>query len=581
MITEDVLAPFSLDATRRALAARGDRATLILAGPGAGKTHLLVAHAVWLAAQQAGRVVLLTYSRKAATEMKRRADAMLPLSNRRLVVATTIHAHALDILRSHGHRMGLQAELQPLDAREVQDLADTVARRDGLPMLDDFAERFERYQRVKGDMAAPRLPPLVSAVDREMRATGRLDWDSCIRLATDLIRKHADVRASIRHHDRNVLVDEAQDCDANQLAFLEQLVGPPPGECHLFVVMDPDQSLYAFREAKPEIVRAWAKAYSHEESEITENFRCLPRVQAVAAHVLDRAWAGPLEPGLATLVEAQTRKSEACWVADDLARRLSLGRDPNRVAVLARRRSRLGDVEAALEGRVPIRSDPRERWDAMEDRVLAAVAFVKCWRDGISTPDIVSTFLINVMGLTPGASLEFQEQALQRARHPAELLPESWWQSFSVWLEDRRSPEQVVAKLGEALGAQPSELDSLRAIAGLARSLGDLLRVARAGPDPSLAASSTGVLVTSFHGAKGLEFETVYVVGCEDGTIPDFRARADADITQERRALYVAITRARCELVLTRVNAEQGYRKKLSRFLPPANDSVWNEVVSP
>src|SRR3569623_2582756 len=168
--TSDVLASFALDSNRRELAARTDRNALVFAGPGAGKTHLLVAHAVWLAEQDTGRVVLLTYSRKAAAEMKRRADEALSVEARRLVVANTIHAYALDLLRNYGHRVGIaRGELEPIEGKDLQALADEVARRDGITPMDDFVTRFARYQRVRGDMSVATLPPIVGAVDHELR----------------------------------------------------------------------------------------------------------------------------------------------------------------------------------------------------------------------------------------------------------------------------------------------------------------------------------------------------------------------------------------------------------------------------
>lgn len=570
-----VLAAFSLDQERSELAMRVDRNALVLAGPGAGKTHLLVAHACWLAERNAGRVVLLTYSRKAAGEMKRRADAALPVDVRRLVVASTIHAHALELIRAHGHRIGLGGDIEPIDSKDVQVMADEVARREGVPAIEDFAARFEKYQRLHGNLSDPNLPQLVGLVDREMRARGRLDWDSCIRIATDLLTRDASVRESTRHHDRSVLLDEAQDCDAGQLAFLEQLVGPAPGERHLFVVMDPDQSLYAFRQANPELVRSWAFAYAGEETEVTENFRCAPRVQALAKHVLEKPWSGPMSPGVTVLKESSDRASEAAWICSNIISRLQAGKDARRIAVLARRRSRLSVVEAALASATPVRSDAREKWTPPEERILAAIAFVKDWRDGASSNGIATTFLVDVARLGVDESRRIEQQALAEQRHPGDLLTVEWWRALAEWLEERRSPEQIVERVAPIAHAESGDLRALLALAHQARSLGDLLKLARAGPDPSHTVQGTGVLVTSFHGAKGLEFDVVYVVGCEDGTIPDFRARDEKEVRDERRGLYVAITRASESVILTWVTSDNGYPKQLTRFLPAAMAPIW------
>ena len=574
--TSDVLASFALDSNRRELAARTDRNALVFAGPGAGKTHLLVAHAVWLAEQDTGRVVLLTYSRKAAAEMKRRADEALSVEARRLVVANTIHAYALDLLRNYGHRVGIaRGELEPIEGKDLQALADEVARRDGITPMDDFVTRFERYQRVRGDMSVATLPPIVGAVDHELRVRGRLDWDSCIRIACELLSNNSDVRESVRHHDRNILLDEAQDCDANQLAFIEQLIGAPPGTGHVFVVMDPDQSLYAFRQANPELVRSWARGYVAEETEITENFRCSPRIQALAKHVLSKPWSGPLNPGVARMRSFANRDAEASWLSSEIEGKLSNGAEPRRLAVLARRRSRLLQIEGELSTRVPIRTDPREQWTAPEERILAAVAFVKDWRDGAADPAVVTTFLIDVVGLSSADALALEQDSVRSARHPGDILGVDWWRLLVAWLDERRSPLQIVEHLAPMARAEEGDLRALRVLAHQARNLGDLLRSARSGPDPAHSTGIAGVLVTTFHGAKGLEFDTVFVVGCEDGTIPDFRARDEKALRDERRALYVAITRAASEIVMTYVTSDRGYAKQPSRFLPPPTDQLW------
>lgn len=573
--THDVLERFTLDRERRALATRVDRNALVLAGPGAGKTHLLVAHAVWLAEQKAGRVILLTYSRKAAAELKRRADDALPIHRRRLVLANTIHAYAVDLLRNHGHRVAIVGEVEPIEEADVQALAEELARREGLPSMDNFAVLFGRYQRIRGNMNAPDLPALVGLVDREMRARAKLDWDSCIRIATELLADNSDIRESVRHHDRSILLDEAQDCDAGQLALLEQLVGSPPGEGHLFVVMDPDQSLYAFRQANAELVREWALSYANSETEVSENFRCSERIQALAKHALGKPWDGSLATGVAVLRSFRDRSEEAEWIADEIVGELAAGSEPRRMAVLTRRRSRLATLEQVLSARIPIRFDPREYWTPPEERILAAIAFIKDWRDATIDSEVITTFLVDVARLSSGAARAVEEEALRHDRHPGDVLQEAWWRELVDWLDERRGPVQIVEELAPIARAQDDDLRALRALAHQARDLGELLKLARAGPDRGHVTPPTGVLVTTFHGAKGLEFEKVFVVGCEDGTIPDFRARDEKELRDERRGLYVAITRASSGVILTYVTSENGYAKRPSRFLPPHDHRLW------
>lgn len=574
--TASILDAFTLDGERLELAARIGENVLVLAGPGAGKTHLLVAHACLLVTRAEGRVVLLTYSKKAALEMERRAHAVLGEGNRQLLVPRTIHGHALELLRAHGHRLALPADLEPLETKDLQALADQVAARDGVASVEDFADRFQKYQRLRGNMRASNLPPLVGAVDQEMRSTGRLDWDSCIRIATELLATNGDIRESVLHHDRNLLLDEAQDCDAGQLAFLEQLIGAPPGERHFFVVMDPDQSLYSFRQANPELVLDWATRYVADPAAITQNRRCAPRIQALARHVLEKEWSGPAIPGSATVYGATDYLSEAAWVVSEVKRRLGAGTEPRRIAVLGRRRKRLADVEAALAREVPIRHDPREQWTPPEERILATIAFIRDWNEDAFLSDVVTTFLIEVAGMSVEAARDLESECLRTGRHPAEVLSTGYWQAFVAWLDtSRRSPAEIVTHLATLQGSDASDVASLAATATRARNLSEVLRTVRAGPDPSAAPAANSVLVTTFHGAKGLEFDVVFVVGCEDGVIPDFRARTSRELRDERRALYVAITRASSEILLTWVTVARNRAQKLSPLLPPPASELW------
>lgn len=575
-----VLEKFTLSEERLKVATCTDRNVLVFAGPGAGKTYVLVAHACWLAHQRAGRVIILTYSKAAATDIKRRVDTALETGERRLVVAQTIHAHALEILRAHGHRLGIRADAEPIEAKDLQEVADTVARRNNVAIMQDFAVRFEQFQRLAGNIRSPKLPPLVRLVDNELRSTGRLDWGSCIRIATELLATNHDIRTSVMQHNRFVLLDEAQDCDASQLEFLEQLVGPPPGERHLFVAMDPDQSLYAFRQANPELVREWAERYVSEPKEITENRRCAKRIQAIAAHVLEKYWSDRMDDGRTTLHCSDDRDAEGSWLAEKISTRIGAGTAAGRIAILARRRSRLDAIGAALSlAQVETRADPREVWTPPEEKLLVTLAFIKDWRAQVLATDTTTTYLVKVARFNADRVREFEQECVNTETPPGDALEFEPWKELVMWLENHRpSPLELVDHLAQADNVEQDEVRALRVLAKQARNLAELLKVARVGPAVRDPTSPAGVLVTTFHGAKGLEFDAVFIVGCEDGTIPDFRAREEKELKEERRALYVAVTRAAREACFCWLKRDRSRLQRLSRFLPEPNSPLWSLV---
>ncbi len=570
----DPLASFGLDQERSRVARTTDRHVLLLAGPGAGKTHLLTAHAAWLAHLDDGLVVMLTFSNKAAAEMRARVDAAVSRSDSRRVVAQTLHAHAMSLLRAHGQHLGLPASTDILEKADVQALADGLAREHRVAALDDFADRFERFQRRGGRVDAAMVPPLVALVVAEMRRRGRFDWNTCIRLATELLITREAVSRTVRHHERFVLLDEAQDCDAAQLAFVDALVGGPKGSTHLCIAMDADQSLYKFRDADPDKVLGWAKTYQPQPVELTENHRCAPRIQALASRVIERPYGGGVDPGVARWLSSPDETAEARMVCDQIVaacRRML----PDRIAVLSRRRARLNALEAALRAAgVPVRSDAAPL-DRRGQIVALGVEFLATLDEGRPARFSARPFLEALPGIGTNLDERIAEADAQGV-HFGELLDVPEWLEMRRWLEAPRAPEEIVRRLAQLANMTLEDGDDILALAREEHTFKSFVRTLRA---PTRGASAAGVVLTTFHGAKGLEFDLVVVLGCEDGVIPDWRSREPADVLADRRALYVALTRAAHEVVLTGVTRNQsGVAQKPSRFVPVADDPLWSTV---
>lgn len=578
------LASFDLSPERLRIAQTLDRNVLVLAGPGAGKTHLLTAHAVWLAEQQRGRVVVLTFSHKAADDLSERvAQHAGTHAVRRLIIARTLHAHALDLLRVHGDRLGLPAGLAILETADVDRLFSEVASELGTPPPARPAAELARLTRTRSWPDPTDDDPtakLFRAVVTRMRERGTVDWDTCMRLATELLEEVPEVRRSVHHHDRFILVDEAQDTDAGQLAFVEQLVGGPRG-AHLFVVMDPDQSLYAFRDADPRGALDWSRRFDPLEVEIEENFRCGPRIVALARRVLDKPATPASTGGAARLYVAEDLDDEARFVHTQLRERLENGRlVAGDVAVLARAHHRLDDVRAWLSDQgIPVRTQPRLEWSAAEDRVLGALSFLAEWNEGAAASEASFAFLRNVFALSETELQRLQWEAVAAERHPGDTLNDARWLAVRSSCEQaRRRPAELIETVAHELGIELGQDDKLRRLARQARSLGELLRHARTAAPRDEKRAPGGVMVTTFHGAKGLEFKTVFIVGCEEGVAPDFRARTEAALLEERRALYVAITRAADEVIMSWVRQRGTWRGVPSRFLPPPDDPIWSPL---
>ncbi len=573
----DIAQRLDLGGERLEAALTDDRNALILAGPGAGKTYLLVAHAAHLAETYEGRVVVLTYTRNAARELEQRiAGLVAPFAARR-VVACTLHAYARDLLTVHGHRIGLGHPQEILDRRDVDVLARKAANEIGATAPPRFASTLERLLRRRTLRTEDRQDStLFGRVLNLMRIEGKLTWESCIDLAIELLDTSQEVASSVRYHDRFLLLDEAQDCDPAQLAFLDRLLGRD-GTSHLFVAMDPDQNLYAFRDADPDFVLGWAMGHSPVEFELTENYRCQPRIAAVARYVLDYpAIRKSSDGGTARFFHGRSRQGEARFVAEKVARRISDGTAPEKIAVLARRNDLLEEVRTCLvDSGIAVRKSGKNGLSRQELAVLWILEFLYEWEEG-KQPGPRTAMILRRLFKMPEEEIKRREaEAFQnQGTHPGEALADPRWLELRSLREGRIHPSVLVLRTAEIFQWDLGDDEILRTLAAQTRTLSQLLRQARNGALPETP-SGQGVLVSSFHASKGLEFDIVFVMACEDGVIPDYRAKTEDSLREERRALYVAMTRAGDELVVT-CSGRGKNRPKPSRFLPPSESTFWS-----
>lgn len=494
---------------------------LLLAGPGAGKTHLLTAHAAFLASRCEGRIVLLTFSRNAAAEMQTRATHHLGrASEGRRVVTRTIHAHAFEILRVHGRVLGIPGNVAPPSRRLQERCMRIAAQKLGVAAPHKFTDWLDRHRRL-GTEASPPSPAyqlFADAFEGALLDSAALDYGSAVIRATELLVRNSAIRDSIQRHDRHILLDEAQDCDPSQLEFLNALHG---AAVHLCVAMDPDQSLYGWRQADPAKVEAWARGKCSKEFALTENFRCAPRVHALARYVLTGIGSAPNPAeGIVEQLSFSTLDAEAEYLVAEAQSTPRL----DRAAILARAGWRLDTVTRALQSAsVPVWAHLAD-WSESDIRVLRALSVV----DSLT------------VARAAGSPLPYQENFTN------EVI-----ESLRSLSTQKRDPAQLAEAVATAVGVTSGDVHHLLRMAGRARSLQNFLREAAQGPGESPRGGHS-LTVSTFHGAKGCEFDVVYLVGVEERVVPDHRSTGSAkDLLAERRALYVAVTRASRRVVMT------------------------------
>ncbi|HXZ64911.1 MAG TPA: UvrD-helicase domain-containing protein [Streptosporangiaceae bacterium] len=569
-----------LDPDQRA-AARAAGPLLIIAGPGTGKTRTLthrIAYQITELGRPAGQFLAITFTRRAAQEMRDRLAGLGAGRGLRAgpgagrdgldgpgagrdgeLTVTTFHGLGLRILREHHAAAGLPPQFGVADEtvrlRVAAEL--TGSERDGRKLVAGLA-----------DDPAGRL-----ALRTELIARGLVDFDGLTDMAAALLAEHPAVAAGLHERWPFVSVDEYQDIDAVQYDLLRAISGDGAG---LTAIGDPDQAIYGFRGADVGIFGRFAADFPAAATvELTRNYRSSPAIvtaamQAIAPTTLvpsravprsDRA-AGRPEPGDLVLYEAADEAAEAAWIAaaiDQLLggasfHSLDSGRADGHghgklglsdIAVLYRTDGQAGALGQALtRAGLPY----QKRSHDLLARRPAVTDIVREMRLGPADGDVLVQLTAAVQAL-----------AVARGERDATVV-------------DLRAAGEVLAPLARRCGRDVERFRTEIALGAETDAL-----------DPRAEA----ITLLTVHGAKGLEFDAVFLAGCERGLLPLRLPGAGpltpAEAAEERRLLFVGMTRARGRLVLTcaarrsRHGAEEATGR--SPFLAAVNPELLGPVT--
>jgi DNA helicase II / ATP-dependent DNA helicase PcrA len=531
----------------------------ILAGAGAGKTRVLTRRIAWQARHariDPAHVLAVTFTRKAAGEL---GDRLGRLGVRR-VTAGTFHAIALAQLRRRreDHRLPIPKVLD----RKVRLLAPLLPER-GAERAVVAAEVAAEIEWAKARLITPegyedaarearRDPPrrfaevavLFERYERELRRRGLVDFDDVIRSCADALETDPEFQATQQWRFRHLFVDEFQDANPAQFRLVRGWLGDRADLC---VVGDGDQAIYGFAGADASYLTRFTSLFRNASVvRLGTNYRSSPQVVSAAAAVLSH-------DGESTAVRSNrpdgplpevsvypTDEAEAAGVARALRRAHAPSRRWSSIAVLYRTNAQSALLEEALrrEG-VPFRVRGGDRF---LNRPLVQVAL-----------DMLRRRTREIPGVPFAGHLEaITEEA---ASAP----------------EERREHIEAIARLGREYLAADGGSGSLD---GFLEFLQTTLRPG----DDGGATTANAVELLSFHRAKGLEFDTVFVVGLEQGLVPISHAETPAELAEERRLLYVALSRAERHLHLSwakkRAVGVRTYNRTPSRWLAPIEATI-------
>jgi DNA helicase-2/ATP-dependent DNA helicase PcrA len=531
----------------------------IVAGAGSGKTRVIshrAAYAIETDAAPADRVLLVTFTEKAAAEMVERMASL----GHRGVAARTFHATALAQLRHFWpSRNGgepppriLSSKLEalaPLGRRlpghyrftPLKDLADAIewAKIRRIPPTRWLAEGGDRAP-IPADLFAR----LYGDYERSKARAGVIDFEDMLVETVRLLETDEDAAALVRSRKTWFSVDEYQDTNPLAERLLELWLGESRD---LAVVGDPDQTIYSFTGATPEFLLGFERRHPGARIvALVENYRSTPQVLALANRLIAPGPRGALVPTLdagpaPTIRRHATEAAERAAIVGTIGGLLGEGIGAGEIAILVRINAQLPELEQALtRAGIPFRVRGQrffERREVKEARRLLAGAAAGTGSRGRPVIATVRALLVERLGFGMDA-----DAAGDEAR-------------------ERQASLELILRIVEDLASADASATIEAVVAELDRRDAE-----------EAAGSATGVNLLTYHRAKGLEWDAVFLPALEEGLLPIRQAKEPAAIEEERRLLYVGITRARRHLALSwaarRVGqaGKEGNRKP-SRFL--------------
>ena len=531
--------------------------TVILAGAGTGKTRTVthrIAYGIAKGYYAPNRILALTYTNRAAGELRDRLHQM-GISG---VSVKTFHAAALSqleyfwpqyagvpappVIESKARYIVRAAESLGLmlDTAAVREVAGEIEwRKFSMLSMGQYAEVAGNRPQIAGLSASKNIALQTAYEDLKIKEQ-RLDWEDVLVLCLGLLRSEPRALAHVQQQYRFFTVDEYQDISPLQHALLDEWLGQHNDIC---VVGDPNQTIYSFTGASAAFLHGFATRFDGATViELTRNYRSKPQIIETANRIIrsnnsmaELESTKDAELGDGTIVRPRAFESavdELNWIAYSIRQRLDQGMPASQIAVLYRVNGQSESIENCLSKQgIEYQLRGGQRFFARPEILQAIMAL----RGELVSPSSKPLFQI-VSDIC--RSLGWQTQPPEQSGP----LREKW----------------------ESLNALLSILDELDAAATLSDFVAELDERQRSQHEPTREA----VTLTTIHAAKGLEWQAVYVVGLTEGYLPIAYAQTESEIEEERRLLYVAVTRAQDHLSLSFAKRDNAGRPSSpSRFL--------------
>jgi DNA helicase-2/ATP-dependent DNA helicase PcrA len=573
-----------LNHEQRRAVSHGKGPALVLAGPGTGKTRVLASRAARLIHDgiPPESILAVTFTNRAAEEMKKRLERMPGVTAAaEQPRICTFHALGLHIIEEHVERTGRSREFTVVDEEDRRVLLSLVAGGGGrsASTAGELITRAKRDLVQVDELQSDSDQRIYRLYEEQLLAHNVFDFDDLLLVPVRMLGGHPDLRRRYRERYRWIMIDEYQDINRAQYALIGLLV--PEKRGNIFAIGDPDQAIYGFRGADVRYIDSFLEDYPEAEVyTLKKSYRCSNFILRASRSVVERTATYPstLE-GVAEgvrvhLVEQGSDRSEGEFVARSIERRMGglrfFSMDSDITDGGEEETCSLADF--AVLCRIKEQMAPVEEAFANHGVPYQAIGTLPFYREEPFRSISGLMKLARGQGGTP-----LQEHLLRNMHLPAEMKLPELDRGISV-----RDAARLVAEL--CFGERVRKQEALyQRYLELCERYGDdfvtFFRFLDLGTGADLYNDNTQqVSLMTLHTAKGLEFSCVFILGCEDGLIP-FSLHGETDQAEERRLLYVGMTRARRTLILSHAKRRVLFGRELhlprSRFL----DTVEEELL--
>jgi DNA helicase-2/ATP-dependent DNA helicase PcrA len=590
-----------------------DGPVLVLAGPGSGKTRVLTHRVAWLVIEHdvaPWRIMAVTFTNKAAREMRERLERLLGHSRARNLTLGTFHATCARILRREAEAAGIPGDYAIFDADDQRRLIKQAMKDLG---LDDKRYRPQAVHaaisRAKNELIPPEgyetgsyygevVRRVYERYQMLLRANNGLDFDDLLMVSVELFAKNPDVLAAHQERYEHILVDEFQDTNQAQYTLLRQLSGK---HLNLFCVADEDQSIYAWRGADYRNIRRLRDDHPDLLSILLEeNYRSTQTILD-AAHAVIRHNPDRTEKSLFTrrgqgpeivIHEAYDQDDEAWFIVNTINQLAALEVSLGDCAVMYRTNAQSRALEDAfVRVGMPYRLVGATRFYARREikDIVAYLRLIHNPAEGVSMARVMNVPPRGIGQKTLSTLESVAEAVASSVYEVMHNLPDSlgvrarralasFLEMLEGWISarDHMTVAQLIDRVledtaygdylrdgteeGEDRWANVLELRNVAAEYADSTLTEFLADVALVSDVDNLSEDVDAPTLLTLHAAKGLEFPVVFIAGLEEGLLPHSRSFDDADqMAEERRLMYVGLTRAKDRLYLTHAFARTRY----------------------